>query len=304
MAAHLVEKVRPDALSATKTGSQHPVSVTETTWLVDEMTTAQIRTQQWSRASEERSVRTRELFLRIQDCASDEERQSLLDAVIQMHLEFAYAQAARYRLRGTPLDDLRQVAALALTQAARRYDVISGHDFLSYAAPTIRGELRKYFRDYGWMIRPTRRIQELQAQINGAEAELFYELGRSPRPIEIAESLEVPVESVIEALSTDGCFAPTSLDRPLGVDGSTTTLGELLPFDHDERGAVEARVILHPVMRTLSQRDRLILSLRFDEGLTQREIAARIGVTQMQVSRILTRILAQLRHRIGEVPNR
>ena len=137
-------------------------------------------------AAQNRSTRTRELFSLAQSTDSAEERRQLLDVVIEMHLDLAHAEAARYRSRGIALDDLRQVAALALTKAARGYDVTTGHDFLSYAVPTIRGELRKHFRDHGWMIRPPRRIQELQARINTAEAELSSRLGRSPQPKEIA----------------------------------------------------------------------------------------------------------------------
>ena len=214
--------------------------------------------------------------------------------MIVLHLDLAHAEAGRYRSRGIPLDDLRQVAALALTKATRGYDVTTGHDFLSYAVPTIRGELRKHFRDHGWMIRPPRRIQELQARINAAEAELSYRLGRSPNPVEIADYLEECTESVIEALASDGCFVPASLDHPAGGDGSTT-LGDLLQFDDDDHRASEARLLLSPVLCQLGERDRQILDMRFCEGLTQREIAARIGVTQMQVSRLLTRILGQLR---------
>ena len=112
--------------------------------------------------------------------------------MIALHLDLAHAEASRYRSRGVPLDDLRQVAALALTKATLGYDVTTGHDFLSYAVPTIRGELRKHFRDHGWMIRPPRRIQELQARINVAESELSNRLGRSPQPAEIADHLDEP----------------------------------------------------------------------------------------------------------------
>ena len=252
-------------------------------------------------ASQERAERTRSLFSLALCSDSEDERRSLMETVIETHLDLAHAEAARYRSRGVPLDDLRQVAALALTKAAKGYDVTTGHDFLSYAVPTIRGELRKHFRDHGWMIRPPRRIQELQARINSAEAELSYKLGRSPQPAEIAEHLDEPRESVIEALASDGCFVPASLDHPAGGDGSTT-LGELLPFDDHERRAAEARLMLRPVLGQLGERDRLILNMRFYEGLTQREIAARIGVTQMQVSRLLTRILAQLRNGVGDLP--
>lgn len=250
-------------------------------------------------ASRDRSAHTRELFTLAQSTDSPDERRQLLESVIVLHLDLAHAEAARYRSRGIPLDDLRQVAALALTKASRGYDVTTGHDFLSYAVPTIRGELRKHFRDHGWMIRPPRRIQELQARINAAEAELSYKLGRSPRPVEIADHLDECTESVIEALASDGCFVPASLDHPAGGDGSTT-LGELLPLDDDERQAAEARLMLQPVLSALGERDRRILNMRFYEGLTQREIAARIGVTQMQVSRLLTRILSQLRTGVGD----
>ena len=252
-------------------------------------------------AFEERAARTRELFLSAQSCASEHEHRQLLDTVIEMHLDYAHAQATKYRARGVPLDDLRQVAALALTKAAHGYDVRTGNDFMSYAGPTIRGELRKYFRDHGWMIRPTRSIQELQARISTAEAELAYELGASPRPAQIAEHLDVPLGPVLEALASDGCFIPASLDLTVRSDRAAT-LGDLLPGDNDDHRAAEARMMLHPAMGTLSDRDRLILRLRFFDGLTQREVAARIGVTQMQVSRLLTRILAQLRHRVGDVP--
>jgi RNA polymerase sigma-B factor len=252
-------------------------------------------------AFEERAVRTRDLFGAAQVCDDERALRKLLDTVIEMHLDYAYAQASKYRSRGVPIDDLRQVAALALTKAAQGYDVSSGHDFMSYAGPTIRGELRKYFRDHGWMVRPTRSVQELQARISTAEAELSFELGASPRPAQVAEHLGVPVEAVLEALASDGCFSPTSLDLTVRT-GTPATLGELLPSGDGDRRAAEARMMLHPALGILSERDRFILRLRFFEGLTQREIADAIGVTQMQVSRILTRILAQLRHKVGDPP--
>jgi RNA polymerase sigma-B factor len=262
------------------------------------MTAVSLSTKAQRPCSADRAARTRELFLEASD-ATGEHRAELLDAVIVLHLELAHAEAARYRNRGIPLDDLRQVAALALTKAARGYDVSTGHDFLSYAVPTIRGELRKHFRDHGWMIRPPRRIQELQSRINAAEGELSNRLGRSPNPVEIADHLDECTENVIEALASDGCFLPASLDHAAGADGSTT-LGDLLPVEDDAVSAAEARLLLQPAIRHLGERDRRILAMRFCEGLTQREIAQRIGVTQMQVSRLLTRILGQLRTDVGE----
>jgi RNA polymerase sigma-B factor len=200
-----------------------------------------------------------------------------------------------------PLEDLKQVAAMALTKAVRGFDVTTGHEFLSYASPTIRGELRKHFRDHGWMIRPPRQIQELQARIAVAEAELSHQHGRSPRPAEVAEHLEEPVANVIEALANDGSFTPTSLDETIGEREFHTTRGDLLAGDSSDHDAAEARLLLDPVLRTLNPADQRILVLRFYEGLTQREIGDLLGISQMQISRRLSRILGQLRHRVGDL---
>lgn len=265
--------------------------------------TATVQTESAGRTSSQiRAERAHELLAMAADTQDERERQSLLDSVIVMHLDLAHAEAARYRSRGIALDDLRQVAAMALTKAANRFDPHAGHEFLSYAVPTIRGELRKHFRDHGWMIRPPRRIQELQARINSAEQELSSKLGRSPQPREIADHLDEGIESVIEALASDGCFLPSSLDHPIGSDAGSS-LGDLLRGDDGEQRASEARLMLGPLVKRLSERDRAILDMRFYEGLTQREIATRIGVTQMQVSRLLTRILGQLRSDVGDVPD-
>ncbi|HYO38798.1 MAG TPA: sigma-70 family RNA polymerase sigma factor [Nocardioidaceae bacterium] len=222
------------------------------------------------------------------------ERQHLLDEVVTMNMSVATAIAARYRTRGIASEDLQQVAYLALVKAAHGYDPTVGHDFLSYAVPTIRGEIKRHFRDLGWMVRPPRRIQELQARITTADAELSQSLGRSPRPSEIARHLDEGLEDVNEALATVGCFLPSSLDRPAGESG-TMTISDLLGSEDPGQGAVEARTMLAPVVRQLCERDRRILLLRFFRGLTQQEIAEDIGVTQMQVSRLLTRIMGDLR---------
>ena len=206
----------------------------------------------------------------------------------------ATAIAGRYRTRGIATEDLQQVAYLALVKAAHGYDPEVGHDFLSYAVPTIRGEIKRHVRDLGWMVRPPRRVQELQARISTADAELSQWLGRSPRPSEIAARLGEDPDDVNEALATVGCFTPSSLDRPAGEDG-TMTISDLLGGEEVALGAVEARAMLAPVVRRLSERDRRILLLRFFRGCTQQEIAEDIGVTQMQVSRLLTRIMSDLR---------
>jgi RNA polymerase sigma-B factor len=228
---------------------------------------------------------------------SKRRREELLDYVVRINMGVARSVASRYVNRGIEEDDLVQVAYAALTRAARDFDPSRHEDFLSYAVPTIRGELKKHFRDHGWTVRPPRRVQETQARITQAEGELVQQLGRSPRPSEIAAHLDMDVDDVVEAMSADGCFAPSSLDRPLaGPDGGgLATVGDLLGEEDVLQPAAEARVTLAPVVRRLKERDRRILYMRFFEERTQQEIADDIGVTQMQVSRLLTRIMRDLR---------
>ena len=248
----------------------------------------------------ERAGRTATLLARAAE-AAEPERARLLDEVVVINMGVANAIASRYRSRGISSEDLHQVAYLALVKATHGYDASSGHNFLSYCVPTIRGELKRHFRDLGWTVRPPRRIQELQARIAAAESELCFALGRSPRPSEIAAHLDEDLEEVTEALATDGCFTPASLDKPVGPEGETA-LGEMLGGEDEAQSAAEARVVLAPVVRRLCARDRRILMLRFVRGWTQLEIADDIGVTQMQVSRLLSRILTELREQIDDPP--
>jgi RNA polymerase sigma-B factor len=246
----------------------------------------------------DRTERTAELFQRASITKDDLERQRLINEVVVLNMGIAGAVAMRYRARGVPIDDLRQVAYLALVKAARGFNVRAGHDFLSYALPTIRGEVKRHFRDRGWAIRPPRRLQELRSRISAAESELAFSLGRTPRDSEVAALLGEPVQAVAEAMAAASCFCPTSLDRP-GDDGQST-LGELVRADDTGEQTAEVRVTLAPVVRRLSERDRRILMLRFFRGYTQQEIADEIGVTQMQVSRLLNRILGDLRDGLSQ----
>jgi RNA polymerase sigma-B factor len=215
------------------------------------------------------------------------------------HLGVARSIARRYRNRGIPLEDLEQVARLGLVKAAQGYDPSRRNDFLAYAVPTIRGEVRKHFRDQGWMVRPPRRVQELQSRILAAASDLTQELGRSPRPSEIAAALDTPVGDIEEALGAEGCFTPSSLDRPVGGDADAPSLGDVLPADAADHDAVDARLVLGPAVRRLGERDRRILHLRYFNGWTQEEIAREIGVTQMHVSRLLAKILDRLRNELS-----
>jgi RNA polymerase sigma-B factor len=248
-----------------------------------------------------RTQRTGELFELVSAAEDPEEHRRVLHEVIVLNMDMADAVVSRYTGRGVATEDLRQVAYIALTRAAHHFDPTQGTEFAAYAVPSMRGEVRKYFRDHAWMVRPIRRIQEIQPQINRAEDELWRELGRSPRPAEVAERIGEPVEIVVEALSADGCFSPSSLDKPVIAAETAAPLGEFLGVDDAAQGQAEARVILRPLIRRLSERDRRILDMRFVQGLTQREIAEDIGVTQMQVSRLLTRIYRDLRAGIGEL---
>lgn len=249
----------------------------------------------------QRSERTAEA-LEAAHHAGPDDRQDLLDYVVQINMGVARSVASRYQRRGIDEDDLLQVAYLALTRAARDFDTERHKDFLSYAVPTIRGELKKHFRDHGWTVRPPRRVQETQARIAAGEAELLQRLGRSPTPSELAAHLGADLDDVIEALGADGCFTPTSLDRPVTRtdDAAAGTLGDLLGEADPDQPAAEARIALAPVVRRLKERDRRILFLRFFEDCTQQEIAEEIGVTQMQVSRLIARIMRDLRRDLGE----
>jgi RNA polymerase sigma-B factor len=225
------------------------------------------------------------------------ERKRLQDEVVIVHMGLARAIAARYRGRGIADDDLVQAAAMALLKAARSFDVGRGVEFLSYAVVTMKGEVKRQFRDYGWMVRPPRSIQKLQAEVAKTEGELVQTLGRSPRVDEVAAHLDVPEEDVVEALAADGCFTPTSLDTPVGA--GSAVLGDLIAADSRAMTQSETRVMLTPVVRALPYRERQVLYLRFFRERTQAQIAAEIGVTQMQVSRILSRVLNQLRGQLS-----
>jgi RNA polymerase sigma-B factor len=244
----------------------------------------------------DRQQRTQALLDQAGRTPDPAERERLVEGVVMLNMCVARTLAARHAGKGIPRDDLEQVAYLALTRAARNFDPAARSDFLSYAVPTIRGELKKHFRDHGWTVRPPRRIQEVQTRAIVERAELTQRLGRNPSLEEVADAVGEDTGVVREALSADGCFQPTSLDRPVG-DDSATALGDLIDGGADDEAheAVEARVLLAPVVRRLSARDRRILRLRYFEGCTQQEIADDIGVSQMQVSRLITRIIRDIR---------
>lgn len=245
---------------------------------------------------DDRSTRTRDLLEKLAATTDEAARERLVDEVVRLNMGVADGVARRYRNRGIDLDDLRQVAYVGLIKAVRGFDPTYGRDFLSFAIPTVSGEVKRHFRDHGWMVRPTRRIQELSPRIARAREDLQQRYGRPARPTEIAAELEVPLEDVVEALTADGCFSPTSLEAPVGTSG---TVADRLAEDDADMELAEARILLSQAFTHLSERDRRIIELRFFRGWTQEQVGEAIGVSQMQVSRLLRRILGDLRRELA-----
>lgn len=235
---------------------------------------------------------TAALVARLGRCPSHE-RARLQEQLILLNQGVADSLAARYAGRGVAAEDVRQVACEALVKAVRRFDPTAGKDLLSFAVPTITGEIKRYFRDHGWAVRPPRRVQELQQRLGPVVDALRHELDREPTPEEVAGRLDVGLAEYESALAAYGCFSPLSLDQPRTETGST--LADGLQADDGSAEAAEARVMLEPLVRELPLRDRRILYLRFFEDRTQAEIGEDLGITQTQVSRLLSGIYGTLR---------
>ncbi len=216
--------------------------------------------------------------------------------LVERHIPLARRIASRYTGRGEPLEDLVQVAMLGLVKAAQRFDPEKGADFPRYAVPTILGELRRHFRDACWAVRVPRGLQELTLRVQAAVDQLSRELGRSPTVGEISDLLEVTDEEVLEALDAASAYSATSLDAPaMKEEPGGPTIGERLGFDETALDNVEAREALRKVLTRLPERERRMLTLRFFGERTQREIAEELDISQMHVSRLLTRTLTRLR---------
>ena len=241
--------------------------------------------------------------LREQFVAFAGNRDSLLrDQLVAAHLGLAEYLARRFANRGEPLDDLFQVASLGLIKAVDRFDPTRGVEFSTYATHTIVGELKRHFRDKGWAVRAPRRMQELYLRLGKVVATLGQELGRSPTIAELAAEVQVSEEEVLEALEAGQAYRSTSLDAPTGGEDGET-LGARLGGEDASMEDAESRATLSPLLAQLPPRERLILHLRFFDGLTQSEIATRLGISQMHVSRLLARSVSQLRS-AAETPTR
>ena len=245
----------------------------------------------------ERSCLTRDLFALLHADPAPPAPDDLVDQIVRLNLRVADAVAARYRGRGVEHEDLKQAASHGLVKAVLNFDPSQGKDFLTYAVPTIRGEVQRYFRDYSWSVRPPRRIQELQWHVNQCIERLSTELGREPTEQDVLAELDIDYAEYAEAISAFGSFQPPSIDQPV-ADLGGLTVGEALPDPDNWLGAVEARAVLGPLMRGLTERERRLLHLRFVEERTQQQIGDEYGVAQMQVSRWLSGILARLRDQL------
>jgi len=248
----------------------------------------------------ERTREDRELFIRYRD--GDPQARELL---VERFLPLARQLARRYQRASEPLDDLLQVASMGLIKAIDRFDSDREIAFSSYAVPTILGEIKRHFRDRTWAVRVPRDLQELTLKVDRVVGELSEQLRRQPSIAEISEVLGTEEEEVLEALQAGGAYRAISFDAPRGNSGGedVTTLADSIGIDESGFDRAEERATLSRLLATVTQRERDVLRMRFEEDMTQAEIGAVIGVSQMQVSRVIRQALARLRAAADAEPN-
>jgi RNA polymerase sigma-B factor len=260
---------------------------------VDPQLTAEVERR--TKTSRDRA-RARELFAEL--AASEEtdpDRQRIRDELVEMHLPLVQYLARRFRNRGEPLDDLVQVATIGLIKSVDRFDLERGVEFSTYATPTVVGEIKRHFRDKGWAIRVPRRLQELKLALAKATSELSQRNGRAPTVAELAAHLEMSEDEILEGLESANAYSAVSLDAPDTGDDDSPAVSDSLGTTDDALEGVEYRESLKPLLEQLPPREKKILLLRFFGNMTQSQIAAELGISQMHVSRLLARTLVQLR---------
>ncbi|MET9597340.1 RNA polymerase sigma factor SigF [Streptomyces sp. NPDC006459] len=225
------------------------------------------------------------------------EKAELRNRLVRMHLPLVEHLARRFRNRGEPLDDLTQVATIGLIKSVDRFDPDRGVEFSTYATPTVVGEIKRHFRDKGWAVRVPRRLQELRLSLTTATAELSQQHGRSPTVHELAERLGISEEEVLEGLESANAYSTLSLDVP-DTDDESPAVADTLGAEDEALEGVEYRESLKPLLEGLPPREKRILLLRFFGNMTQSQIAQEVGISQMHVSRLLARTLAQLRDKL------
>ena len=221
--------------------------------------------------------------------------QAAREALVERFLPLARQLARRYQRGSEPLDDLVQVASLGLLKAIDRFDPERPTAFSSFAVPTILGELKRHFRDRGWSVRVPRDLQELAVRVERVGEELTRSLGRAPTPTEIGEHIGVTAEQMLEAREAAGAYRAVSLDRPRDDDEDGDGISESMGIEDPGFGLAEDAATVERLMDVLGEREREVLRLRFQEDLTQSEIGARVGVSQMHVSRLIRQAVERLR---------
>ncbi|MEI8081156.1 MAG: RNA polymerase sigma factor SigF [Actinomycetes bacterium] len=259
-----------------------------------------------SRWSDNDRDRERVLLSELGTLDHDDPRyRAVRDELVTMHLPLVEYLAQRFRDRGEATEDLVQVGTIGLIKAVDRFDIDRGFEFSTFATPTIIGEIKRHFRDRGWSIRVPRRLQEMRQQISLATADLSQKSGRSPTVSELAEYIGCDEDEVLEGIESSQAYSTLSLDSPGGsgdsnADSEASSLSDLLGSEDEALIGVEYRESLKPLLAQLSERERQILMMRFFHNMTQAQIAERIGVSQMHVSRILAKCLQQLREGLAD----
>ena len=244
-----------------------------------------------------RDAETERLFAELVSASDDASATAVMEQITLLYLDLCSTMAGRYAGRGVEHEDLVQVARLALVKAIRRYRPDSGPSFAAYAVPTISGELKRYFRDRGWMIRPPRRVQELRADLSAERERMEQELGHTPTAAELAEALNASPDEVREVSTAASSYRPLSLDCSPS-DDDKPALSSYLACEDAAMEAADDRVCLAGALGDLADDERELLLMRYVEGRTQREIGEVRGVSQMQVSRMLRRITTRLAERL------
>ena len=240
---------------------------------------------------------SRSLFLRLATLAEDSpERVYVRDTLIELNLPLVRYAAARFRSRNEPMEDIVQVGTIGLIKAIDRFDCERGVEFPTFAMPTVVGEIKRFFRDTSWSVRVPRRIQELRLDLAKAGDELAQKLDRAPTVAELAERLDLSREEVVEGMAASNAYTASSLDSPAPEDdGGEGSLADRLGYEDTALEGVEYRESLKPLLAKLPPRERRIIMLRFFANMTQSQIGEEVGISQMHVSRLLSRTLVRLR---------
>ena len=239
--------------------------------------------------------KTRELFRRFKEEGDMDAREKL----VMSHLNLVRFIANKFKNRGEPIDDLIQVGYLGLLKAIDRFDPSRGLEFTTFATPTIMGEIKRHFRDKGWSVRVPRRLQELSAKVNQATDTLTSQLQRSPTIAEIADYLDATVDEVLEAMESSSAYSSVSLEAPSGADDDDTpSVIDRYATEDSDLAFTDDRIIIEEALASFSPRERDVIEMRFLKGMTQIEIAEKLGIFQVQVSRLLCRTLKKIQDKI------